>query len=72
MITQPEPPREKCQPLPNTLLDTKKAALTGEEAPYSGLCSLLPSLPLSAGKGDEQNQGHKFLLLRYVEIKGFD
>lgn len=60
------------QLFPNTLLGTKKAALTGKEAPYSGICSPLHSLHLSAGKGDEQNQGHKIALLRYVVIKDFD
>lgn len=46
--------------------------LTGKEAPYSGLCSLIRSLHSSAGKGDEQTQGHKFALTRCVVINGFD
>lgn len=45
--------------------------LTGKEDPYSGLCSPIRSLHPSAGKGDEQTQGHKFALTRCVVINSF-
>lgn len=78
MITQPELAENEClvgsvPAFPqHSSGHQKKPALTSKETPYSDLCSPFPSLHPPASQGDEQNHGHKFALLRYMVIKGFD